>query len=82
LISVNIEIIGTGDKETKGLSDFIRSAWEEAGLESLGWTGASEEIIRDLASGKYLREVLSDPKMKIFLGEENGKEVGFAVDRV
>ena len=79
---VNIEIIEAGEKETKERSDFIRSAWKEAGPESLGWTGASKEIIHDLASEKYLHEVLNDPKMKIFLSEEYGKAVGFAVDRV
>ncbi len=81
VVSHIIDIVELGPEEASELSNFISSAWKEAGPESPGWTGATEETIHDLTSEKYLVQILGDPKMKIFLAEDNGRSIGFAANR-
>jgi len=57
-------------------------AWRQAGPGALGWTGATEETIHEISSEKYLEQLVSNPKMKFFLAEEDGEITGFAVNRV
>ncbi|MGP8071346.1 MAG: N-acetyltransferase family protein [Candidatus Bathyarchaeia archaeon] len=57
-------------------------AWKRAGPGALGWTGATEDTIQEISSEKYLENLVSDPKMKFFVSEENGETTGFAVNRV
>jgi ribosomal protein S18 acetylase RimI-like enzyme len=61
---------------------FILDAWKRAGPGALGWTGATEDTIQEISSEKHLKKLVSDPKMKFFLCEENGETTGFAVNRI
>ena len=56
-------------------------AWKRAGLGALGWTGATENTIQEIASEKYLKRLVSNPKVKFLVSEENGEITGFAVNR-
>ena len=56
-------------------------AWKRAGPGALGWTGATEYTIQEIASEKYLKRLVSNPKMKFLVSEENGEITGFAVNR-
>jgi ribosomal protein S18 acetylase RimI-like enzyme len=56
-------------------------AWKRAGPGALGWTGATEDTIQEIASEKYLKKLVSNPKMKFLVSEENGEITGFAVNR-
>jgi ribosomal protein S18 acetylase RimI-like enzyme len=57
-------------------------AWKRAGPRALGWTGATEETIHEISSDKYLKELVSNPKLKLFVSEENGEITGLAINRV
>ena len=77
--SVVVEEIGPDQAEKVG--EFILEAWRKAGPEALGWIGATEEVIRDLASRNHLKSLLADPNVKMFFAIDNGKGVGFAANR-
>ena len=74
LSSITIE--EPGADRVPELGRFIWTCWEEAGPKALGWIGASDEIIQDLASGKNLSKLLSDPNLKMFLAVEDGGALG------
>ena len=57
-------------------------AWEKAGPRALGWTGATEDTIHEISSEEYLKELVSDPKLKFYVSGENGEITGFAATRV
>ncbi len=63
------------------LRAFFDTAWGEAGPGALGWTGASDEAIREIASHPFLAALLSDPYRGVFVAEEGGGVVGIAVTR-
>ena len=58
------------------------AAWKRAGPQALGWTGATEDTIHDIASEESLMGLVSNPKLKFFACEENGEVAGFAANRV
>ena len=60
------------------LSVFFLEAWREAGPGASGFTGASDDVMRELASERLLRAKLTDPALRIFIAEEAGRTVGFA----
>ena len=60
------------------LSDFFLRAWREAGPGALGFTGATEEAVREIASEEFLRKRLSSPNVQMVVAEEGAAVVGFA----
>ena len=67
--------------DVPSLEEFILAAWKESGPTAWGWTGATEESIRELASEGYLRRLLSNPNVKIILAKDGGHITGFAANR-
>lgn len=57
-------------------------AWEKAGPRALGWTGATEDTIHEISSAEYLKGLVSDPKLKFYVSEDNGEITGFASTKV
>ncbi len=41
------------------LRDFLLEAWRQAGPLSFGWTGATDENISEIASEKFLKDLLA-----------------------
>jgi ribosomal protein S18 acetylase RimI-like enzyme len=68
--------------QIRALGKFVLEAWKRAGPQALGWTGATEDTIHDIASEESLMRMASDPKLKFFACEENGEIKGFAANRV
>jgi len=61
---------------------FFREAWREAGEnKGLGFTGATEETINEIASDEFLRKRLRNPDVNIYIVEEVGRILGFAATR-
>lgn len=60
------------------LSAFILEAWREAGPGALGFAGATDEVIRELASEQTLKAMLVNPVLQIFVAEDAGGFVGFS----
>ena len=60
------------------LGAFFTQSWKEAGPGSLGFTGANESAIREIASEEFLTKRLSSPSTKIVIAEREGRILGFA----
>ena len=60
---------------------FFHRAWEESGPARLGFTGATEETINEIASEEFLDKRLSDPNVSIYILKEGGEVLGFASTR-
>jgi ribosomal protein S18 acetylase RimI-like enzyme len=60
------------------LSAFITEAWREAGPGALGFAGATDAAIRELASEQTLRTLLANPAIRIFIAEDAGEVAGFS----
>jgi ribosomal protein S18 acetylase RimI-like enzyme len=60
------------------LSAFIIQAWKEAGPGALGFTGATDEAIREIASEGFLMSRLASPNTQMVVAEEANAIVGFA----
>ena len=67
--------------DVQKLSTFFLQAWREAGSGALGFTGATEETISEIASEEFLRERLSSPDVTIYIVEDRGRILGFASTR-
>jgi len=68
--------------QIRALEKFVLDAWKRAGPQALGWTGATEDTIHDIASEESLMGLVSDPKLKFFACEESDEITGFATNRV
>ena len=60
------------------LGAFFLRAWKETGPEALGFTGANEEAIREIASKEFLASRLASPNARIVIAERRGEILGFA----
>jgi ribosomal protein S18 acetylase RimI-like enzyme len=60
------------------LSAFILEAWQEAGPGAMGFAGATDETIRELASEQTLRTLLANPAIQIFVADVADEIVGFS----
>jgi ribosomal protein S18 acetylase RimI-like enzyme len=60
------------------LSDLFLRAWREAGPGALGFAGATEEAIGEIASEEFLKKRLATPSMQTTVAEEGREIVGFA----
>ena len=53
------------------LSAFIIRAWKEAGPGALGFTGATDEAVGEIASVGFLSKLLKSPNVRVFVAEES-----------
>ena len=60
------------------LSAFFLEAWREAGPRALGFAGATDESIREIATEEFLGKRLSTPTMQMTVAEEGRRFIGFA----
>jgi ribosomal protein S18 acetylase RimI-like enzyme len=77
-----VRIVEPNPDHIRALGKFVLDAWKRAGPQALGWTGATEDTIHDIASEESLIGLVSDPKLKFFVCEENAEITGFAANRV
>ena len=63
------------------LKSFVLEAWRLAGPSALGWTGATDENIEEIASESFLRGFIGNPNLKVFVGETGENVVGFCALR-
>jgi ribosomal protein S18 acetylase RimI-like enzyme len=78
----SVRTVEPNPDQIRALGKFVLDAWKRAGPQALGWTGATEDTIHDIASEESLMGLVSDPKLKFFVCEENGEITGFAANRV
>jgi ribosomal protein S18 acetylase RimI-like enzyme len=60
------------------LGVFIIEAWQETGPGALGFAGATDDVIHELASEQTLRTLLANPAIQIFVADDTGEIVGFS----
>jgi ribosomal protein S18 acetylase RimI-like enzyme len=60
------------------LSAFFVEAWKEAGPGALGFAGATEEAIREIASEEFLKKRLATPTIQMMVAEEERRIIGFS----
>jgi ribosomal protein S18 acetylase RimI-like enzyme len=71
-----------GQEDVERLIEFLHKAWKEAGPGALGWTGATEETIRHIASYGFLSNLLEREDTRVFIAHDDGRVVGFASNRM
>jgi ribosomal protein S18 acetylase RimI-like enzyme len=64
-----------------GLRSFVLEAWKMAGPSALGWIGATDENIGEIASDDFLHGLLDNPNMKVFIGKSERDVGGFCAIR-
>ena len=67
--------------DVEKLGGFLQDAWREAGPGALGFTGATEETIREISAPEFLRGRLTNPDVALYITEDAGRVVGFAATR-
>jgi ribosomal protein S18 acetylase RimI-like enzyme len=60
------------------LGEFLLEAWKEAGPGALGFTGATEGAIKEIASEEFLSRRLSSPNVRMVVAEFGNRFLGFA----
>ena len=63
------------------LKSFVLDAWHLAGSSALGWTGATDENIAEIASEGYLQGLIGNSDLKVFIGKQGECIVGFCAIR-
>ena len=53
-------------------------AWKEAGPGALGFTGATEEAMKEISSERFLAERLASPNVKMLIATAGRDVLGFA----
>ena len=74
---MHVKVAGLDDLQR--LSVFFLEAGSEAGQGALGFTGATDDAIHELASERTLEAKLTSPTLRIFVAaEDGGRILGFA----
>lgn len=67
--------------DTPRLKSFVLEAWRLAGSSALGWTGATDENITEIAFESFLRGFIGNPNLKVFISKMGEEVVGFCATR-
>jgi ribosomal protein S18 acetylase RimI-like enzyme len=60
------------------LSVFFVEAWKEAGAGALGFAGAADGAIGEIASEEFLKKRLATPTIQMMVAEEERRIIGFS----
>jgi ribosomal protein S18 acetylase RimI-like enzyme len=69
------------DADVDAFARFFRRAWQEAGPDAPGFTGATDEVIDELTAPEAVRARIGGPERRMFLARAGGEVVGFAATR-
>jgi ribosomal protein S18 acetylase RimI-like enzyme len=64
--------------DARPLGEFFTEAWRESGPQALGFTGATDEAIREIASEDFLTMRLTSHNTRIVVAEGGRRILGFA----
>ncbi len=76
-----IRVVEAGEGDVSSISALFRRMWEEAGPDAPGFSGATEEIIAEIAAPDAIRSRIGGPERRMFLAYEGDVAVGFAATR-
>jgi len=63
------------------LAAFFRDFWRESGPGALGFAGAKQESLEEIAAPEFLKRRLSSPVLMIVVAEDGPKIIGMATAR-
>jgi ribosomal protein S18 acetylase RimI-like enzyme len=69
------------ESDIRQLKSFVLEAWRLAGSSALGWTGATDGNIAEIASDSFLRGLVHNPHLKVFVSKIGENIVGFCAIR-
>ncbi len=67
--------------DVAGIADFLREAWRQAGPDSPGFAGATEEVIAEIAAPRAIEARIGGPVRRMFIACQDTRVVGFASTR-
>ena len=67
--------------DVEKLRAFFLQAWSETGPGSLGFAGATDQTINQIASEEFLKERLANPNVNIYKVEDRERVLGVAATR-
>ena len=70
-----------GSSDIPLLEAFILEAWKLVGASALGWTGATNENIREISSKDFLRGMVENPDLTVFVDKAGEEILGFCALR-
>jgi ribosomal protein S18 acetylase RimI-like enzyme len=76
-----ISIVEASEDDVDAVAEFFWRAWKEAGPEEPGWTGVTDEALRELTARDNLLRRISGPGRRMFLAKEGSQVVGFSANR-
>jgi ribosomal protein S18 acetylase RimI-like enzyme len=79
--SQNIDIIEATESEIPAIGSFFLEMWKQSGPDAPGFTGATEEVIAEIARPDAILARIAGPERRMFLARSGGAVVGFAATR-
>ena len=76
-----MELVRAAMADAQRLGVFLHDAWREAGPGGLGFTGATEETINEVASEEFLRKRLTNPDVRMYIVQDGERVLGLAATR-
>jgi ribosomal protein S18 acetylase RimI-like enzyme len=77
-----MQVVRATMNDVDSLSVFFHRAWKESGPEHLGFTGATEETVDEIASAEFLKKRLSNRDVNIYIVKDGSKVLGLAATRI
>jgi ribosomal protein S18 acetylase RimI-like enzyme len=75
------EVREAGADDAERIGAFLHSVWEAAGPTAPGFSGATDEIVDEIARPEAVRARLGGPDRRIFVAVSGDDAIGFAATR-
>lgn len=69
------------DMDIDVISAFLWEAWRQSGPNSPGFSGATDEVIAEIARPELIHARIGGPKNRMFIAKQQGRVVGFSSTR-
>jgi ribosomal protein S18 acetylase RimI-like enzyme len=76
-----LEIAEATASDVNLISAFLWEAWRQAGPGAPGFSGATEEVIAEIADPRVIRDRLGGPERRMYIARQGERVVGFASTR-
>ena len=73
-----LEVRPARANDVRSLSEFFLEAWKEAGPGAMGFSGATDEAMAEVASEGFLKRRMASPNVSMFVAGLGAEVVGFA----
>ncbi len=77
-----VRVVEAGDEDIPAINTLFWAMWDEAGPDAPGFSGATEEIIAEIAAPDAIRTRIGGPERRMFVAYDADEAVGFAATRV